>query len=257
MFDLTKEIAAWRKTILETETCTESDVNELQSHLNEEIDQLKEQNLTEQEAFLVAACRIGKPAEIASEFTKVNPGVICKNHIFWACTGILSFLAIGNIASFTSKCAGLLSVFVTPKIGDLASELSLMSEKYENPWVVAICSKLAGAFTHIYNAGIYTSASIQIVFQLAIFILLAILLCRLAKNGGIARSLLTTAVATIIVLQILGNFIPVLTLKVVSMEQFGKMRIAQSVFAIIWSLIIPIMLAIMIKKCRPQKPTTN
>jgi len=111
MFNLTTEIAAWRKSILETETCTENDVDELESHLKEELDQLKTQKLTEQEAFVVAACRIGHPIKIADEFAKVNRALVFRNHIFWVCIGMLSFIVITALAITISSAATFLASF--------------------------------------------------------------------------------------------------------------------------------------------------
>ncbi len=257
MYNLTTEIAAWRKTILETESCTESDINELESHLNEEIDQLKTQSLTEEEAFLVAACRIGKPAEIAAEYTKVNRTMMFKKHILWACTGILALSVITHIASFTAKCAGLLSAFLIPYMADLAAKLTQISQTHQNQFITSCCSILADVFSCIHVGGSYTIASIQIIFQMAIFIILAIVLCKLVKKGRLTKSLLAIAVTLIIVLQIGGNFIPMLTFRFVSIEQYGKMQIPLMVFGMIWSLMIPLMLAVMIKKFRPQKSVTS
>ena len=92
MFNLTTEIAVWRKSILETETCTESDVNELESHLNEDMEQLKTKDLSEQEAFIVAVTRIGKPAEITGEFAKINKRKISCNHILRICLAAVALI---------------------------------------------------------------------------------------------------------------------------------------------------------------------
>jgi hypothetical protein len=58
----------WRETILATESCTESDVNELESHLTEEIDQLKTQSLTVR---VVSVEQFGKMSLVLSVFGMV------------------------------------------------------------------------------------------------------------------------------------------------------------------------------------------
>jgi hypothetical protein len=120
MFNLNDEIAVWRKSILETETCTESDVNELESHLKEEIDQLKTKELSEQEAFLVAASRIGKPVELAGEFAKINQSLIFRNRIFWICIGMLSFIIITALAITTSAATAFIATFTKLNNYDMA-----------------------------------------------------------------------------------------------------------------------------------------
>ncbi len=264
MFNLITEIAAWRKTILETETCTENDVNELQSHLNEEIDQLKIQNLTEQEAFLVAACRIGKPAEIAAEFTKVNPGVVCKNHIFWACTGILSFMAISRIAAFTARLIQVLLSIAMPKI---AAAGPGMIQFFENKGISLpefISSRLNLLASNPDPASIYVPAYLQIACHLIVFAILAAMLYKFVKNGQTGRwlrikkeSLLTVAVITLIALQVCDPLVRAWSVKFMSVQIIGRTYMITAIFTIVWSAAIPIMLAIMIKKFRPQKPVLS
>jgi hypothetical protein len=221
MFNLNNEIAIWRKSILETETCTAGDLNELESHLLEEIDQLKTKDLSEQEAFLVAASRIGKPATVAEEFAKVNQSMVMRNRIFMACTGVLAFLAISSIASFTSKLIQLFASLVMPKIAA------------------------------------YVPAYMQIFFQLAIFAVLVLMVCKLAKKGKLSVSMLPISVVTIIVLLIAGQFVPAVTYRMVGAEVVGRTIMVTGIFRLVWSLAIPIILAVMIKKFRQEKPAVS
>ena len=261
MFNLTTEIAAWRKTILETETCTENDVNELQSHLTEEIDQLKAQSLSEQEAFLVAACRIGKPAELACEFTKVNRAFVFKNHIFWACTGILSFLAISKIAAFTSHVIRVLLSIVMPKIAASAPNLIKFFENKDISLPSFITSRLHLLAKNPDPASIYVPAYLQIACQLIVFAILVAVLYKLVKNGFSGRwfsfrkkSLLTNAVVILVALQFFDPLLRAWSVRFIGVENFGKSAMVTAIFGLVWSAVMPIMLAVMIKKFRPGKP---
>ena len=62
--------------------------------LIEEIEQLKSQSLSEEEAFIVAARRIGKPVEIAGEFAKINKKTSSYNRILWACFAVMAYFFI-------------------------------------------------------------------------------------------------------------------------------------------------------------------
>ncbi len=103
MFDLNEEISKWRKTMAQNQTCEASDLDELQSHLIEEIDQLKAHNLSEQEAFWVAIHRLGAPDALTKEFAKVNESLLWQKRLFWGVVGILSYLGVFYISGAFSK----------------------------------------------------------------------------------------------------------------------------------------------------------
>ena len=67
MFDLEKEIKRWRKGLLKSESMEDGYVEELESHLYDEIGRLKESGLTEEEAFKEAIENVGTPDSIGAE----------------------------------------------------------------------------------------------------------------------------------------------------------------------------------------------
>jgi len=114
MFDLNKAISSWRMGLSERQTCAKSDIDELETHLREEIDSLTASKLSQQEAFLVATHRLGDIDSLAAEFAKVNAGHILKNRLFWMVAGMLAYLlakclagASGNVGAFIGGQAGL------------------------------------------------------------------------------------------------------------------------------------------------------
>lgn len=113
MFDLKKEITKWRMRLSEKQTCDKSDLDELESHLEDEIDQLKLKGLSEQEAFFVAAHRLGDTDELACEFAKVNRSLVLRKKLFYAGCGIFAYIA----ATYTAKVILQLSIYFAVTLG--------------------------------------------------------------------------------------------------------------------------------------------
>jgi hypothetical protein len=103
MFDLSKEITKWRKTLSEKQMCYISDLDELESHLKDEIDQLKSHGLSEQEAFLVGTHRLGKPDALADEFAKVNESLWLRTKCFWGIYALFAYITANYAAETLSK----------------------------------------------------------------------------------------------------------------------------------------------------------
>ncbi|MEN6349546.1 MAG: permease prefix domain 1-containing protein [Syntrophomonas sp.] len=72
MFDLETQIRSWSDHLRARGNLAENDINELESHLRDEIDDLKEAGLATDEAFLISVKRLGNVDAIAHEFAKVN-----------------------------------------------------------------------------------------------------------------------------------------------------------------------------------------
>jgi putative ABC transport system permease protein len=72
MFELEKAIKKWRKTLLESEAMEDGYIAELESHLYDEIERLRESGLTDQEAFIKAVEDLGAPDSIGSEYSKAD-----------------------------------------------------------------------------------------------------------------------------------------------------------------------------------------
>ena len=79
MYDLNKEIAGWKSSVSRQRACSRDELNELESHLREEIDVLIGQGVTESEAFAEAVARMGAAEKISDEFAK--DGRLMKNSI--------------------------------------------------------------------------------------------------------------------------------------------------------------------------------
>jgi hypothetical protein len=64
-------IARWRRNLAETTGCTNEVLDELESHLRDELQQLLQAGHSEEQAFALATSRLGPPRALATEFAKV------------------------------------------------------------------------------------------------------------------------------------------------------------------------------------------
>jgi hypothetical protein len=97
-FNLQQSIDGYINLIKSQGSITNSDAAELSAHLYDATEALQKQNLSEEEAFLIACKRLGKESDIAEEYSKVNPSI--NTNKIWA------YLFIGvNLLAFLPKLA--------------------------------------------------------------------------------------------------------------------------------------------------------
>lgn len=72
MFDLEKSIADWRGQMLAAGIKFPAPLEELESHLREEIERQRQSGLSKQKAFEISVRQIGEPQPLKSEFKKVE-----------------------------------------------------------------------------------------------------------------------------------------------------------------------------------------
>ena len=72
MFDLDQAIADWRRQMLAAGIQTPVPLEELESHLHEEIERQTASGLNAQQAFEIAVQEIGQPGALKKEFKKVE-----------------------------------------------------------------------------------------------------------------------------------------------------------------------------------------
>ena len=111
MFDLNEEIAEWRSNLAKSEAFDASAVNELESHLREEIESLLSLNLSEEEAFWVARRRLGGAGELGCEFAKINRSAVLRVRLFWMAAGVLGYMLAVQSGAAASKLGVLLAAF--------------------------------------------------------------------------------------------------------------------------------------------------
>jgi hypothetical protein len=92
-FDLNKNIEIWKAELTKNSKITLDNINELESHLHDEIQELKLLGLSDEESLLVARKRIGNVEDLKAEFLKVNRGFYFKNSLIPYLKGVLFLLA--------------------------------------------------------------------------------------------------------------------------------------------------------------------
>ena len=102
MFDLNEQINKWRGNLAQSETLGSSDIDELESHLREEIEHLTGLKLSDEEAFWVANDRLGSTDSLANEYEKINRGVKFRHRLFWIATGVLGYFLATYLADVVS-----------------------------------------------------------------------------------------------------------------------------------------------------------
>ncbi len=97
MFQLDESIEKWKIKLVNSNSFTNSDIAELESHLLDEMDSLKEKELTEEEAFYIASNRLGSVELLSSEFSKVNTKTLYLKRVMWLLAGYLLISFIENV----------------------------------------------------------------------------------------------------------------------------------------------------------------
>ena len=99
MFELEHEIDEWKNRFAQLDSVRGPDVEELEVHLRDSIVELASKGLTEEEAFCVAARRLGAATAVGREFEKINPGYAWTRRVFpWFASA--AALVLVNIVGF-------------------------------------------------------------------------------------------------------------------------------------------------------------
>jgi len=103
MFDLNEAIGKWRREMAESDACSSEELDEMESHLHDSVDDLKRIGLGGEEALLVAVHRLGDTRKIAREFVKSNRDGLITRRLVWFCAGILVYLFVNNSAHVVAE----------------------------------------------------------------------------------------------------------------------------------------------------------
>ncbi|WP_158977362.1 permease prefix domain 1-containing protein [Cellulophaga sp. L1A9] len=112
-FSIDKSIINWKSQLSKKVNFTGDNINELESHLLDEIQGLKELGLNDEESFLVAIQRLGSIDQLTSEFSKVNQKVYFRSMVLPYLKGILMFIAFMTITELLTNT----SILLVDKLG--------------------------------------------------------------------------------------------------------------------------------------------
>lgn len=96
-FDRDAAVHDWRMSILSRGGLTVSEVDELQDHL-EHVESGLRDSLRPEEAFWLAAHRVGTPDALTCEFSKVRPNMGWGVKAQWALLGLLAYVLVTPLA---------------------------------------------------------------------------------------------------------------------------------------------------------------
>jgi hypothetical protein len=102
-FNIQEQIDHWVSKIKSEPSFTESDSEELKSHLLDSMDQLKDSGLNDEEAFLVASRRIGTTVDWEEDYSQANNQVIQMRRSVLILAGVLVYFCLYFFIESTSK----------------------------------------------------------------------------------------------------------------------------------------------------------
>nr|MEE4266612.1 permease prefix domain 1-containing protein [Candidatus Krumholzibacteria bacterium] len=100
MFDLNRAIQQWRTALGAQGGLTANDQEELEDHLREAVAELQATGLNEEEAFLVASRRLGKPEDLGPEFAIADPEGRRRFRLRWMVIGALALVFLWLASGF-------------------------------------------------------------------------------------------------------------------------------------------------------------
>ncbi len=112
MFHLDQAIEDWRRNCGSGEAVSDSAAMELESHLRDSIDHLCKRGLDEEEAFLVACHRLGEPAQIHDEYSKVHRRQIWLSRTILMLGGYLTISLILKCIALEQAAVGLVGLLL-------------------------------------------------------------------------------------------------------------------------------------------------
>lgn len=102
-FNIHDQINNWVVHLKSEPSITESDSEELKSHLLDLIDEFKKAGLDEEEAFWVASKRMGRSFEWRADYEEVNKPLIQMRRSLFILAGVLAYFLLYYFIKFSSK----------------------------------------------------------------------------------------------------------------------------------------------------------
>jgi len=220
MFELENAVADWRNQITAGGVCTQADVAELEDHLREQTQRLGGGGLTPEEAFLVAARRLGDTASLTHEFRKVNARPMFMR-LFWMIAGILVYLLVMSASAAVAQA----SVTIGVVAGLRGMALALVSMAVQTVSVMAgvlVLFLLSRAGAGAGRRGFFSCATGRVV-------LVGVVTIASVVSGVFARIVL-----------------PALTARLLGSEGYGRMAASLAYARFAWPVLIPMVLAVIL-----------
>ncbi len=221
MFDLNTAITNWRQELGQNDALDTCDLSEMESHLRDEIEDLAGGRLSPQEAFIVAAHRLGDTGQIGTEFAKVHGPRMWRLRFFWMLTGMLAFILAGALSAAAAKACAVMAVFVGLRGYTVGAMESIVG--------VVVLIALAGIAFCLFGPGLF-----------------GIRAASLFKNPFYAALSVAGLAFLIILLRAACLFAPVLQVRLLSPQEYGRIMMAHNYGTLCWAVLGPIALAVLL-----------
>lgn len=218
MSDIEKRIEQWRTDLADSEVMSRADIQEMESHLREEITHLGTSGLSDDEVFLVARHRLGDPTALEREFAKLRPHRGSVHRLYWAMMGVLLYLAAAECASMMFPLAlklGYMAGLRQTAVGFLGSAVEMIG--FAGVILLALW---------LYLRHSHHCAKEQVSSSLA------------APTLGVMALVLGTWMFFIA-----GKLLSVLFMRTVEAQQVGAALRAEAYVRLVWYLVAPALLA--------------
>jgi hypothetical protein len=230
-FDLNHEITRWRQTLGQSPALRADNLDELESHLRDTVEELEGKGLSSEEAFVLATRRLGPVEPVEAEFAKVNPSGVWLHRVLWMLVGVQAWALIGGLSRLVGEAA---------LLGGVVVGGSTFSPSMES------------AVSTILPGGLYLGTQ---VLAMAVIITMCWLLVSFSRRKGNAdgkRSIRTPWLAAAILggaLVVLGFHLGQMLLlplsgKFLSVEQMGGFAYAKSLASMVVFLTQTLMMAL-------------
>lgn len=102
-FELNQAIRRWQDALLRSPHFRAGDLMELETHVRDSVAAFRAKGLTDEEAFLLATRRLGKPTGLEPEFAKVNRAEVWLNRLLWMLLGIQVWGLLEGLSRIVSQ----------------------------------------------------------------------------------------------------------------------------------------------------------
>ncbi len=104
-FNLNLAIQGWRNQLAQSPALQAENLDELETHLRDSVAAIQARGLNDEEAFMVAAHRIGKNDPLEREFAKLNQKTIWLERVLWMLIGIQAWGLVSGLSGLTTRAA--------------------------------------------------------------------------------------------------------------------------------------------------------
>lgn len=219
MFNLDEAIGQWRVNMACGGACSKSDLDELESHVRDQVDHLLSANLSHEEALSVALHRIGNPDALRAEYAKVNSAGLWQERLLWMLVGILGYWLIGAMASGMSAVCTLGGILVGVHGGTLGAVQA-------GSWALVFGCLVWLCLTRRHAVARWVAAHV------------------IGRPRGRYAMAIGAMLGVMLVGRLAGNLSPVLIARWVGLGEYGRMAMVKGYADIGTGLILPVATAV-------------